>query len=147
MWIPLERASEGMKNTDKTGNKIFGFVQGEKEFFNDIGNSLKEAVKQVAVFKEKMTEGFVNGEDKVSVSAVNQFKGHGGRPVIGIFGSTGRAELGMTAKRYKFENSTMGAAIHGAAIGRITAVDNLFDVFHDDRSWLYIVFNDFIIIL
>ena len=60
-----------MKYADKAGDKIFRFVQGEKEFFNDIRNSLKEAVKQVTVFKEKMAEGIVNREDKVSVGTVN----------------------------------------------------------------------------
>lgn len=71
MRVPFKRAPKGMKNTKKSGNKIFGFVQGEKEFFDDIRNSLKEAVKQVTVFKEKMAEGFVNREDKVSVGTVN----------------------------------------------------------------------------
>lgn len=53
MRVPFKRASKGMKYADKAGDKIFRFVQGEKEFFNDIRNSLKEAVKQVTVFKEK----------------------------------------------------------------------------------------------
>lgn len=66
MRVPFKRASKGMKYADKAGDKIFRFVQGEKEFFNDIRNSLKEAVKQVTVFKEKMAEGIVNREDKVS---------------------------------------------------------------------------------
>lgn len=69
--VPFKRASKGMKYADKAGDKIFRFVQGEKEFFNDIRNSLKEAVKQVTVFKEKMAEGIVNREDKVSVGTVN----------------------------------------------------------------------------
>ena len=60
-----------MEDTDKAGDKIFGFVQREKEFFKDIGNSLKEAVKQGAVFKEKMAEGIVDGEDQMPVCAVN----------------------------------------------------------------------------
>lgn len=53
MWIPTERATEGMKDTDKPRDKVFGFVQGEKIFFDDIRNSLEKAVKQSAVFEEK----------------------------------------------------------------------------------------------
>ena len=44
---------------------------GRKKFFNNIRNSLKEAVKQGAVFKEKMAEGIVDGEDQMPVGAVN----------------------------------------------------------------------------
>ena len=47
--------------------KIFGFVQGEKEFLDYIRDGLKEAVKQIAVFQEKLSEGRVNGENKVPV--------------------------------------------------------------------------------
>ena len=88
---------------------------------NNIGNSLKEAVKQLAVFEKIMTEGIVNGENKMSVGTVNQFKGHGSRPVVGIFGTTGRAELRMTAKRNKLHSSATRAAIHGTAIRGIPA--------------------------
>lgn len=71
MGIPLKGAAKGMKDTDKTGNKIFGFVEGEKEFLDDIRNRLKEAVKEPAVFKEKMAKGFINSEDQVSVGTVD----------------------------------------------------------------------------
>ena len=40
----------------------------------------------------------------------------------------------------------MGATIHGATIRRIPAVNDLINVFHDDRSGFYIVFNDFVIV-
>ena len=39
---------QGMKDTNKTGNKILGFVQGEKELLYDIGNGLKQAVEAVS---------------------------------------------------------------------------------------------------
>lgn len=55
MGIPLKGAAKGMKNTDKTGNEVFGFIQGEKEFFNNIRNRLKKTVQQVAVFQEEMS--------------------------------------------------------------------------------------------
>lgn len=60
-----------MKDTNKARDKIFRFVQGEKEFFDDIGNSLKEAVKQIAVFQEEMPKGLVDREDKMSVCTID----------------------------------------------------------------------------
>lgn len=132
--VPFERASKGMKDTNKTRNKIFSFVQGEKEFLDDIRNSLKETVEQVAVFKEEMPEGLVNGEDQVPVSTVDEFKRHSSRSVIGIFSPTGRTKLGVTAKGNKLESSAMGAAIHGTTIRGISAVDDFFNIFQDNRS-------------
>lgn len=60
-----------------------------------------------------MPGGIVDGEDQMPVGAVNQFKGHSSRPVIGIFGATGRAELGVASKRDKLKCSAMGAAVKG----------------------------------
>ena len=42
--IPFKRAAKSMKDADKSGNKIFGFVQGEKKLFHDIGNRFEKAV-------------------------------------------------------------------------------------------------------
>lgn len=136
MRVPFKGAAKCMEDTDKAGDKIFGFVQREKEFFKDIGNSLKEAVEQGAVFQEKRPEGIVDGEDQMPVSTVDKFKGHSRRPVIGIFSSTGRAKLGVAAKRNKLEVSAMRTAIHGAPKRGIAAVDDLFNVFQDDRPGL-----------
>ena len=84
--------------------------------------------------KEKVTKGFINGKDKVSVSAADQFKGHSSSSVVGIFSATGRAKLGVAAKRNEFKCSAMGTTIHGTAIRRVATVDNLVNVFHDNGS-------------
>ena len=81
-----------------------------------------------------MKQGIVDGEDQMPVGTVDKFKGHSSRPVIRIFGPAGRAKLGVTSKRDKVEGSAMGTGIHGASIRGISAVDDLFDVFHDNRS-------------
>lgn len=146
MWVPFEGPSESMKDADKSRDKVFGLIQGEEEFFNDIGNSLEEAVEQATVLKEKMAQGIVNGKDKMPMRAVDQFEGHSSRPVIRIFCSTGRAKLGMAAKRDELEVTAMWTAIHGPAIGRIAAVDDLFDIFQNDRSGFDIVFDNFVIV-
>lgn len=35
-------------------------------------------------------------------------------------------------------------SLHGTTVGRIPTVDYLFDVFHDNRSWFKVIFNDLI---
>lgn len=82
-----------------------------------------------------MAQGIVNGKDKMPVCAVDQLEGHGSRPVIRIFCPTGRAKPGMAAKRNELEVPAMGTAIHGSAVRRIAAVDDLFDIFQNNRSW------------
>lgn len=52
----------------------------------------------------------------------------------------------MASKRYKLKCSAMWAAVKGTPIRGITAMDDLINVFHNDRSGIYIVFKDFIIV-
>ena len=134
MRVPFKRAAEGMEDTDKTRDKIFRFIQGKEKFINDIRDCFKKAVKEVTVIKEELAEGVVNSEDKMPVGTVDEFKGHGSRPVVGIFDAAGRAEPGMAAERDKFEVTAVGAAIHGAAKRRIAASYDFINVFHDNRS-------------
>ena len=63
-----------------------------------------------------------------------------------MLSAAGGAKLGVAAKRNELEVTAMGEAIHGATIRRIPAVNDLINVFHDDRSGFYIVFNDFVIV-
>ena len=44
MWIPMERTTKSMKDTDKAGDKVFGFIQREKQTEDDTADSLKETV-------------------------------------------------------------------------------------------------------
>lgn len=44
MRVPFEGSSEGVEDTDKPRDKIFGFVQGAEEILDDIGDGFKEAV-------------------------------------------------------------------------------------------------------
>ena len=132
--IPLKRASKSMEDTDKTRDKIFGFIEGEKKMLNDIRNCFKEAVKEGTVIKEKLTEGLVNGEDKVSVGTIDEFEGHSSRPVRGIFGTAGRTEFRVAAERDKFKIAAGRAPIHSTTIRGVTAAYDFINVFHDNRS-------------
>ena len=44
MGIPMERTSKGMKDTDKAGDKVFGFIQREKQTEDGTADRLKETV-------------------------------------------------------------------------------------------------------
>ena len=50
MGIPLQRTPEGMKNTDKTGSEILGFVSVLKHSKNNTLNSVKKAIEQRTIF-------------------------------------------------------------------------------------------------
>lgn len=130
----------------KPGTKFFDLFREKKSCFMTSETASKRQLSRSRSSRKKMAKGFVDGEDKMPVSALNQFEGHGSRPVVGIFSATGRAKFGMAAERNKLESTAMGAAIHGSAIRRVTAVDHFFNVFHDNRSGLQVVFNNFIIV-
>ena len=107
---------------------------------------MKETIKQGAVFKKKVAEVFINGEDTVAVLHIYELKGHRGGAVHGIFIAAGRTETAMTAERNKFKLSTMRTAIHGTAERRITTMDHLIDIFHLRISGMKSIFNLFIIV-
>ena len=144
--IPFKGTTESMQDTNKTGNKVLGFVDLEEHPQDNTADGSKKAVKERTVFKKEVAQILVNGKDTMSVSTVNEFERHGSSPVDGIFGTAGRAELGMTAKRDEFEFAAMGASIHGAAKRGIATIDHLFDVFHDNRPRMKSIFNFFVVI-
>ena len=93
-----------------------------------------------------MPEFFVNGKNAMSVGTVNKFKRHRGRTFLTVFNATGRTKAALTAERREFHISAVRAGVHGAAKGRIAAVDHLGDVFHFYISWMKRMFNNFIIV-
>ena len=97
---------------------------------------MEEAVKEAAVFQEKVTKVFINGENAVPVLDINKFKGHLCSPFHGIFITTGGAETAVASERDKFKVTTMGTSVHGATVGRVTAVDHFFDVFQFAFTWV-----------
>ena len=60
---------------------------------------MKETVKERAILQEKITEGRINGKNAMTVSDINELKGHRGSSVNGIHVTAGRTETGMTAER------------------------------------------------
>ena len=60
---------------------------------------MKETVKERAILQEKITEGRINGKNAMTVSDINELKGHRGSAIHGIFITAGRAETAVTTER------------------------------------------------
>ncbi len=63
---------------------------------------MKETVKQCSVIKEKLSQVFVNGKNTMTMSDIDQLKGHGCSALHGVEIPTGRAEAAVAAERDKF---------------------------------------------
>ena len=135
-----------MEDADETGHKIPAFVQFMEEPEDDTADSLKKAVKERAVIQEERAQVFINGKNKVSVGAVNEFKGHFSRAVDAVFIAAGGTKLGMAAERDKFKFATVGTGIHRTTIRRVPAVDHLLNVFHNNGTGMKDIFNFFIVL-
>ena len=107
---------------------------------------MKETVKERAILQEKITEGRINGKNAMTVSDINELKGHRGSAIHGIFITAGSAETAVTTERNKLEISAVDTAIHGTTIRRITTVDHLIDAFHDNITRMKSILNYFIVI-
>ena len=94
-----------------------------------------------------MTEFIIDGKDTMTMSNMNQFEGHTGSAIHSIFYAASGAETAMTAKRDKFQLSTVGTAVHGAAKSGIATVNHFIDIFHLSLSEMKSMFNFFIIVL
>jgi hypothetical protein len=74
VWIPFQVSSEGMQNHDETRSEVFGLVKIKEQRRNNAGDSMEETVEQGAVIKEELAEIFIDGEDAVPMSDIDQFK-------------------------------------------------------------------------
>ena len=98
--------------------------------------SMKKAVKQGAVMKEKIPEVFINGEDAVPMGNIDKFKGHRGSTLHGIEITAGGTETAVAAEWNKFQLSTGRAAVHSPAKSEIAAVDHFIHVFNNSITWM-----------
>ena len=135
-----------MKDTDKSGNKVFGLIHLVKHTEDDIPDGMKETVKERAVTKKVNTEFFRDSKNTVSVGTGNQLTGHGKRPLLIVFIATGRTEAAFATKRRKLEIAAVRATKHGSTMGRVTTVNHLFNVFYFSFTWMESV-NDFLIMV
>lgn len=144
--VPFQISAKGMKDHDKTGSKIQGFILFEKHAGNNTVDSVEEAVEQCPVIKEEPAEVFVNGKDTMPVDNVYQLEGHGGGTLHGVEVSAGRAEAAVAPEGDKFQFAAFGAAEHCPAKGGIATVDHFIDIFHHSFSWVESIYNFFIMV-
>ena len=107
---------------------------------------MEQTVEEGTVVKKKIPELFIDCKNAVAVMYIYQFKGHVGSAFHGIFITAGGVETAVAAERDKFELTTVGAAKHGTAKGRIAAVYHLIDIFHLSLSGMKGIFNFLIMV-
>ncbi|VYS77197.1 Uncharacterised protein [Blautia glucerasea] len=146
MRIPFKWSSKGVKYANETGDEVYAFVEFMKQFQNNTSYSLKQAVEKGTVIKEKLSQVFIKGEDKMPVVAMDEFKSHFRGAVNAVFIAAGRAKFRVTAESNEFKFTAMRASIHGTTIGRIPAVNHLLNVFHNNRARMECIFNFFVMI-
>lgn len=134
MGVPFQVPAEGMQDHDKPRSEMHGLVLLGKHAGNNTAYGMEKAVKQGAVVQEKLPEALVNGKDAVPVGDIEEFEGHRGSALHGVFIAAGRAETAVAAEGDKFKFPTGRAAVHGAAEGRVPTMDHLADVFDDGRA-------------
>ena len=146
MRVPFQVAAKGMEDKNEPGHIVHGFIYFVEHMQNDTVNGTEEAVKEFAVIQKERTQGFIYSKNTVPVQDINQFEGHISRPFHCIFIAAGRTKTGVAAERDKFKFSTVGASIHGTAVGRITTVEHFVNVFHFTVTCVNEIFNFFIIV-
>ena len=73
-----------MKNHDKAGSKVHGFILFEKHTGNNTVYSMKKTVKERPVLQKKVPKLRINGEYTVPVCNIDKLKGHGSSALHGI---------------------------------------------------------------
>lgn len=128
VWIPFEVTAKGMQDTDKAGGKTLRFIGGVEHSEDNTADGRKKAVQKLPVLQKKRTELFSDGKDAVPVWYINELEGHGGSSVNGIFNTAGGTEAAVASKGDKFKRTTGRASVHGAAKGRVPAMDHFFNI-------------------
>lgn len=126
--------SVSVKDTDKTGSKVFRFVHFRKQTQNDIADRKEKTVKECSVMKEINAEFIRNGKNTVSVYTGNEFAGHMKGTHLVIFVSAGRTKTAFTAERDEFHGATAGTGKHGATVRGGTTMNHLADIFNNSRT-------------
>ena len=146
MRIPLQGSAERMKNQNISWSEVDALVHLVEHALYHTAGCIKETVQKFTVFKKVMTYFFWDGENAVTMPAVDELEGHCLSPFYRILGATGGTEPGMTAKRNKLKITATWTAIHGATKGGITTIDHLIYVFHDGWTWMKSILDFFIMI-
>jgi uncharacterized membrane protein len=74
MRIPLQVSAESMKNTDKSGSKLLGFVHFVEHSQYYIAYRVEQAVQQISVTAEIMTQFFGYCEYTMTVTTIHELE-------------------------------------------------------------------------
>ena len=107
---------------------------------------MKQAVKEYTVFKEEVAEVFIDGENTMPVSNINQFERHVGGTFHGILIAAGRAETAVAAERDELKVAAFWTAVHSAAKRRVTTVNHLLDIIDHSVARMKSIYHFFIMI-
>ncbi len=143
MGIPFRRPAKGMQDTDGTGDKVSASVQFMGHSENNAAYSPKKAVRQGALIQKERAQ-IINGKNEVSAGTANEFKGHFSRAASAVLVAAGRARFGMAAERNEFQFAAVRATVHGTAIRRLTTINHLLNVFHNNGTGMKNIFNFFV---
>lgn len=146
MGIPFKVSSKGMEDTDETGSETFRFVFALEHSKDHTADSREKTVKQCSVSKEKVSQFFGNGKNTVPMRNINEFEGHGGSSVDGIFDTAGWAETAVATERNKFEHTTGRAPVHGSTKGRIPAMNHFFNILDNSLPRMKNIYHFFIMV-
>ena len=73
MGIPFKIPAKGVKDHDKTGSEVHGFILFKKHTGNNAVYRMKKAVKEGAVIEEKAPELGINGKNAMPVGNKDKF--------------------------------------------------------------------------
>ncbi len=140
MRVPFQVPPKSMEDKDKPGRVVHGFVHFVEHTQNDAAYGMKKAVKECAVFQEKIPQVFINSKNTMPVLDVYQFKGHVSSPLHSVFVAASGAETAFAAERDKFKLPAFWAAIHGAAKRRVA--DAALPLFYGKISGYVVIYRD-----
>ena len=144
--IPLKAAAKGVEDTDKAGSEAFSLIEFTKQAKNDIADGVKKTVEKRTVSAKKDAKFLGNGKNTMSMNALDNLKRHGSSALNGIEVATGGTETAFAAEWDEFKRTTRRTPKHGAAKGRIAAMNHLLDALHDDGTSFKGVLDFFVMI-
>ena len=76
----------------------------------------------------------------------DQFTGHMKRTDLIVLVATGRTEAAVASEGNKLQVAAVRAAVHGTAVGGVTAVDHFGDVVGDSRAGMKFIDDMFVMV-
>lgn len=131
-----------MKDTDHAKLKLFFFVERQSPVMNHLSSRAKEDIQKVTICSEVRAKFIRNGENNVTMSAIDELFFNRSGAVVLISGAAGIAEAGMTTKRNETDTLTARTFVKSKSLFRVTTRENSFDLINDNRSDIRVFFKE-----